>query len=40
MCIRDRNYISDIENGKRNLTLLRLFNIAKALDVEISELLQ
>ncbi|MCR0384767.1 helix-turn-helix domain-containing protein [[Clostridium] innocuum] len=39
-CGLNQNYISDIENGKRNLTLLRLFNIAKALDVEISELLQ
>lgn len=37
-CGLNQNYISDIENGKRNLTLLRLFDIAKALDINVKDL--
>lgn len=39
-CGLNQNYISDIENGKRNLTLLRLFDIAKALDINVKDLFQ
>lgn len=33
-----RNYISDVERGKRNVSLRIIERIAKALDVEIAEL--
>jgi len=33
-----RNYISDMERGKRNVSLRIIERIAKALDVEIAEL--
>lgn len=35
----DRTYLSDIENGKRNISLLTLNNLALALDVPIEMLL-
>ena len=35
----DRTYLSDIENGKRNITLLTLNNLAKALDVPVELLI-
>jgi len=34
----DRTYLSDIENGKRNISLLTLNNLAVALDVPIEVL--
>jgi transcriptional regulator with XRE-family HTH domain len=34
----DRNYISDIEKGKRNVSLLIIEKLSKALDVNIQEL--
>ncbi len=34
----DRTYISDIENGKRNVSLLIIEKLAKAFDVNIQEL--
>ena len=34
----DRNYISDIEKGKRNVSLLIIEKLSKALDVDIKEL--
>ncbi|MBV4366688.1 helix-turn-helix domain-containing protein [Erwinia sp. BNK-24-b] len=34
----DRTYLSDIENGKRNISLLTLNNLANALDVPIEML--
>lgn len=35
-----RNYISEMERGKRNVSLRIIERIAKALDVEIAELFQ
>jgi transcriptional regulator with XRE-family HTH domain len=37
-CGLDRTYISGIERGKRNLSLLNIGVIAKALGITISEL--
>ena len=34
----DRTYISDIEKGKRNVSLLIIEKLSKALDVTIQEL--
>jgi transcriptional regulator with XRE-family HTH domain len=34
----DRTYISGIERGVRNVSLVNIFKIAKALDVESAEL--
>jgi transcriptional regulator with XRE-family HTH domain len=34
----DRTYISDIEKGKRNVSLLIIEKLAKALEVNIQEL--
>lgn len=34
----DRNYISDIEKGKRNVSLLIIEKLAKGLEVNIEEL--
>jgi len=39
LCDLDRTYISGIENGKRNVGLLNIFKLAKALDVEPKTLL-
>jgi transcriptional regulator with XRE-family HTH domain len=36
----DRGYMSAIENGKKNITLLQLEKIAKALRISSSELLK
>lgn len=33
-----RTYISDIERGERNVSLVNIFRIAKGLEIEISEL--
>ncbi|MCE2593973.1 helix-turn-helix transcriptional regulator [Motilimonas cestriensis] len=38
-CDLDRTYISSIERGKRNVGLLNIIKIAKALNVEPSQLL-
>ena len=37
-CGLDRTYISGIERGKRNVSLLNIGTIAKALGVTVSEL--
>lgn len=34
-----RNYISDIERGRRNISIIAVYKIAKALDVKPGELL-
>lgn len=36
----DRTYISSIERGKRNVSILNLEKIAKGLNVSLSELLE
>lgn len=36
----DRTYISSIERGKRNVSILNLEKIAKGLNVSLSELLK
>jgi transcriptional regulator with XRE-family HTH domain len=36
----DRSYISTIENGKKNITLIFLEKLANALDVSVDELLK
>jgi len=40
LCDLDRTYISGIETGKRNVSLLNIFKLAKALDVEPKVLLE
>ena len=40
MCDLHRTYISDIELGKRNVSLENIGKMAKALDINISELFQ
>jgi transcriptional regulator with XRE-family HTH domain len=37
-CDLNRNYLSDVERGKRNLSLLAINKIAKGLDVPIDAL--
>lgn len=39
VCLLDRTYISDVERGERNLSLLNLRKIAQALNVSISSLI-
>jgi transcriptional regulator with XRE-family HTH domain len=39
-CQLDRTYISGIERGKRNVSLLNIVRIAKALDVSVAELVK
>ncbi len=36
----DRTYISGIERGVRNISLINIFRLAKALDIPASELFQ
>lgn len=36
----DRSYISNVESGKKNPTLLTITKLAKALRVSVSELLK
>lgn len=36
----DRSYTGQIERGERNIGILKIFQIAKALDIEPSELLK
>lgn len=40
MCDLHRTYISDIELGKRNVSLENIGKMANALDINISELFQ
>ena len=39
-CNLDRTYISDIERGKRNISILNLYSIADALDVPLFKLFE
>lgn len=39
VCKLDRTYISDVERGERNISLLNLSKIANALDVPITQLI-
>jgi len=39
-CKLDRTYISDVERGERNISLLNLQKIAKALKVTVGSLLE
>lgn len=39
-CNLDRTYISDVERGKRNISIINLRNIADALDVPLSKLFE
>ncbi len=34
----DRTYITQVENGKRNISIINIEKIAKALDVSLKEL--
>jgi transcriptional regulator with XRE-family HTH domain len=36
----DRSYLSEIENGHKNLSVTALLSIAKALDVHVTALLE
>ena len=40
VCKLDRTYISDVERGERNLSLLNLRKIANALKVPLSQVIQ
>jgi transcriptional regulator with XRE-family HTH domain len=40
LCGLDRTYISGIERGVRNISLINLFVLAKALQSSVSELMQ
>ncbi|QUV84190.1 helix-turn-helix domain-containing protein [Chloracidobacterium aggregatum] len=39
-CGLDRTYVGGIERGERNLALRNIENIAKALDISLSELMR
>ena len=39
VCKLDRTYISDVERGERNISLLNLRKIAKGLKVPLSQLI-
>ena len=39
LCELDRTYISGVERGKRNISLINLYKIASSLDIHPSELL-
>ncbi len=39
VCKLDRTYISDVERGERNISLLNLWKIAKALKINIPTLI-
>lgn len=38
LCELDRSYIGGVERGERNVSLINLYKIAKALDISLSEL--
>lgn len=38
LCELDRTYISGVERGKRNISLINLYKIASSLDIHPSEL--
>ena len=40
LCGLDRTYISGIERGVRNISLINLFVLASALRISVSELMQ
>jgi transcriptional regulator with XRE-family HTH domain len=40
LCGLDRTYISGIERGVRNLSLINIHSLAKALEISVSELTQ
>lgn len=40
LCGLDRTYISGIERGVRNLSLINIHALAKALEISVSELMQ
>ena len=40
LCDMDSGSYSNIENGKRNITILTLYKISKVLEVPISELMK
>ena len=40
LCGLDRTYISGIERGVRNISLINLFVLAKALQISVAELMQ
>ena len=40
LCGHDRTYISGIERGVRNLSLINIHVLANALEISISELMQ
>lgn len=35
----DRTYVSGVERGKRNVSLLNIYKLSKALDIQMSSLL-
>ena len=39
LCELDRTYISGVERGKRNISLINLYKIASSLNIHPSELL-
>lgn len=39
LCDLDRTYVSGIERGKRNISLMNIYKIASALNIHPSELL-
>lgn len=39
-CDLDRTYISDVERGERNISIINLNKVAKSLKVTLSELLE
>jgi transcriptional regulator with XRE-family HTH domain len=40
LCGLDRTYISGVERGVRNISLINLFALAKALQISVSKLMQ
>lgn len=38
LCALDRTYIGGVERGERNISLINIYKIAQALDVDVKEL--